>query len=119
MAQGIAAAGETLTVSDLPIRALDLPYAGGAAVAKLGDSGACAIYVCSGLNDHIPAITQVTRRKKILSFSGDEDGLRKGLSVGLLFRNGKHPLLIERENAKSEGADLDSALFHVAEAVSY
>ena len=109
------AARET-TVAGLPVRVTSLAYsdAGGLDAALKSDHIA-AVYVCLGVTSHASSIAEVSRRRAVLSFSGDEDSVKSSLSIGLITRGTKPTVLVNLMASKAEGADLDPALLRVAE----
>jgi len=111
------AARET-TVSGLPVRVASLAYsdAGGLEAALKSDHTA-AVYVCLGVTSHANNIAEVTRRRSALTFTGDEESVKSGLSVGLITRGTKPTVLVNLPASKAEGADLDPALLRVAEVI--
>jgi hypothetical protein len=103
-------------VSDLPFRATPVPFTSpGDLDNVIGSTRAAAVYVCPGLEGSVGPITDVTRRRSALTFSGVESMVRASLSVGLVARSGKPAILVNLAASKAEGADLDPALLRLAE----
>jgi hypothetical protein len=53
----------------------------------------------------------------VVSSSGVESMVRRGLSIGFVERDGRPALLINLPSTKAEGADLDAAVLRLAEVI--
>ncbi len=106
------------TVSGLPVHVVHLSFSTAAKFeADLGRSGATAAYVCPGLGDELDAITRATRAHGVLTFTGSEPFVARGVSVGLVRREAKAGILVNLSASRAESADLDSALLRMAEVI--
>lgn len=114
MMRAIRNASQRLTVAGLAVRAKAVAYDN-----RLGAQleGVSAVYLCAGLAGQIDNIHRVTRSKKILSATGEENEVREGLSLGLVQRGSRAAILVNLKSSKAEGADLDSALLRMAEII--
>lgn len=102
----------------LPVRVLNIPYSNAEAfTAVLGKQKLAALYVCPGLEDVLDSISDFTRQKKILSFSGREVEVRDRLSIGLLRRGSRPALIVNLRAAVAEGADLNPDLLALSEVI--
>ena len=77
-------------------------------------SNTAAFYVATGLDDHIAAISQISRTNKILTFSNVE-GYVSSLAIGIVPKDKSMSIIVNLKSAKAEGADLDSALLKLAD----
>lgn len=100
------------------VRVIRIPYSTPEKLeAALAQEQVLAAYLAPGLEQQLGAITQVTRRRRVLSFSGVDSYLASGVSFGIVRRGSKSAILVNLPAAKAEGADLDSRLLRVAEVV--
>lgn len=116
-ARGVYAAVQELSrstsVGGLPVRALVIPYAAKTFEADATKVKVAALYLSSGLDDTLGAITKVTRRHSMLSFTGAA-GYIDAIGVALTVRDGKSAILVNLPATRDEGAQLDVALLRVA-----
>lgn len=105
-----------VTVSGRVVRVVSVPYERD---AKLFQQirGAAAVYVCSGLDDHVSAISEATQRESVLSVTGQKGYVKAGLSIGIVSRGRKFVMLVNLEASRSEGVSLSAAFLAVAEMV--
>jgi YfiR/HmsC-like len=103
-------------VAGLPFHVTSVAFASPPALESvLGSSKAAAVYVCPGLDP--VAITDMTRKHSVLTFTGIEPFVKAGVSIGLVARAGKPAIIVNLNASKAEGADLDPALLRLAELV--
>ena len=76
-----------------------------------------AVYVSEGLDSELKDVQQVTRRRKVLTLSGQERSVRAGLSVGVYASGGKSRLLVNLTACRAEGASFGPELLRLAEIV--
>jgi hypothetical protein len=100
----------------LSVRVISIGYSSSEKFeATLAQQKLAAIYVCPGLVDVFDSISGITRKYKILSFSGRDSEVRDHLSIGLL-RHGTRPaILVNLRAATAEGADLEPELLALSE----
>jgi hypothetical protein len=100
----------------LPVRVISIGYSSSEALAAaLARQKVSALYVCPGLEDVLDSISDLTRKHKILSFSGRETEVRDRMSIGLLRRGVRPALIINLRAAQAEGADLNPDLLALSE----
>ena len=102
-------AGRAISVRSLPIvNAADLE-------AAFSSGRPAAVFICPGLEPETAAIAGVTREHSVLSATGTREAVEAGLAIGLLSLSGRAGLLVNLNQARLEGADLDSAMLKMAE----
>ncbi|MDC0710585.1 YfiR family protein [Stigmatella sp. ncwal1] len=106
----------TAQLRNLPVRILRIGYSSPEEFeAAIGQQRVTALYLCPGLSDVIDSISEITRRYKILSFSGREADIRDDVSIGLLRRGSRPALVVNLRIASAEGADLEPELLALSE----
>lgn len=114
----LATLADAVTVSGLPVRVESLAYHDAAAFeSAVATLGAAAVYVCPGLGQAIPALSEVTRRRSLLSFTSVEEHVREGLGIGIVRRGARAAVVVNIPAARAEGASLDAGLLQLAEVV--
>jgi hypothetical protein len=78
---------------------------------------AAALYVSPSLGDSVGAISAVTAKRKLLTFTGSAEYVSGGVSIGFSNDGGKPVISVNIPASKNEGADLDVALLRVAKIV--
>jgi hypothetical protein len=74
------------------------------------------LYVCTGMEPYIPALSQISQSAKILTFSSQRSYLKKGLSLGVFIVGNNPKIFINLPSAKAEGANFGAdllRLFHL------
>ncbi|WP_224243366.1 YfiR family protein [Hyalangium gracile] len=103
-------------VRGLPVRVIGLPYSSPEKLeAELTRAQVTAAYVCPGLTDVSETLMDITRRRKILTFSGRESDIREHFSIGLIRRGTKAALLVNLPEAQAEGAELEPEMLAMSE----
>jgi len=106
----------TVVVGGRPVRAVPVPWRGGAELeALLAARRASAVYACPGLLEAAGEIEAAARRQRALTFAGDGAFVERGFAVALVDRGRRAGVLVAPAVAAAEGADLDSALLSLAE----
>ena len=96
---------------------IDLDLDGDASQGILLKKPFAAFLICPLRSVSVTVITEISRRRKVLSMSIVPEYVKKGVSVGIDL-NGDRPLiLINRASAKLENADFDSRLLHLAKII--
>lgn len=108
---------KTTSIANNAIQMTRLAYAEKTFDADIARAKAAAIYIASGLTDNLPTITGTTRQRKLLSFTGIEDYVESGVSVGFAIHDAKPVISINLPSSRSEGADLDATLLRIAKIV--
>ena len=109
--------GKTTTIANNAVQIVRLAYSEKTFDADIVRFKAAALYVSAGLGDNLATITGSTREHKLLSFTGNEDYVGAGVSVGFSLQDSKPTILVNIPSSRSEGADLDAALLRVAKIV--
>jgi len=92
-------------VTGLSIAVARLSYGGAEALRKsVGAMGIDVIYVCAGLDADVGAITEVTRRTKVLTVGSRQEQVREGLSFGVFQVDGRTTILLNLPASRQEGA---------------
>lgn len=72
------------------------------------------IYISPIRSIDIELLTDISRKKKILTFTGVPDYVREGISVGIDIKGEKPDILINLKASKLEGADFSSQLLKIS-----
>lgn len=106
---------EALTIVGRPFRAIAAPFTGGAAFEALIDKERVdAAFLCEGLDGDIAAITQITRKRKVLSVGSQEAQVKAGVSLAVVPDNGKLQIVLNLPRSREEGAAFSLDLLRVA-----
>jgi len=84
---------------------------------KVNGAHPAALYICPGLDDAIGPISQVTRRRSVLSLAPRPEPARNGLAVGFDVRDARTVVIVNLAAARAEGVDFESAFLRVAEVI--
>jgi hypothetical protein len=102
-------------VAGLPIAVARLSYGGAEALRKsVGAMGIDILYVCEGLDGDVGAITEVTRRTKVLTVGSRQEQVPKGLSLGVFQVDGRTSILLNLPASRQEGAAFAADLLRLA-----
>jgi YfiR/HmsC-like len=106
-------------VQGVPISAREIRYAGGAAAlaGAIDTQNIDLLYVCVGLEAEIPAITEITRKKHVVTLGSREDQIRKGIALGVVAIDGRPTIVLNLTAARKEGADFSPDLLRVARVI--
>lgn len=74
-----------------------------------------AIYVCKGLDQAVPSISEISRQQQVMTFASSRSMLQMGLSIAFDEVKGKPGVVVNLRSVKAEGADMDAALLQVSE----
>lgn len=107
---------ESLTVQGLRFRAVRLPY-GPDLSAKLAEDGIDAVFIVEGLSSELSALTEVTRRRKVVTLTTEEADIRRGAAIGVVLASGKPTLMVNLPASSAEGAQLSSDLLRIAKVI--
>lgn len=109
---------ESVKVQDLPFRVVKIPFTGRDALdATVAQQHISTLYGCSGLDADVDAITQVARKRHVLSLAAREAYLENGFSLGLFLFGGKATITVNLAASRLEGAQLSSELLRLARLV--
>ena len=104
-----------VVVSGLPVAVEEVPFRSAADLdSKLESTRAALVYVDRALEGSLGEITQVTRRRAVLSADGSRSMVEAGVAVGIVARSGRAVVIVNLAVARLEGANLDSALLAVS-----
>lgn len=107
---------KSATVLGHPVRVTAVPFTGSAGLeAKVADTQAAIIYLCTGLADAVKAVTAVTRARALLSATGVEAYLADGVAVAFISRTSKTTIVINLAASQAEGHEWDPLLLRLAE----
>jgi hypothetical protein len=109
---------KTVTVLDRPVKVSSRGFSTGAGLdAVIRGAEASTVYVCGGLDDAIPAISEVTRRRSALSIASSDIYLSSGLSVAVLARGTKPTIALNLAASRAEGCEWDPLFLRLAEII--
>jgi len=109
---------KTTSIVGRTIRVVRVPFQGGDRLdASLSQERAVAAYLTPSLTEQLGVISQVARKRDILTFSGVEAYIEAGVSFGVVRRGAKPSILVNLPATKAEGALVDTALLRIAEVV--
>jgi hypothetical protein len=109
---------EATQVSGLPIRVSSHPFASVDALKKyFDDGGVDLVYVCRGLEVELAAITEVTRKSKVLTVGSAQEQVKKGLSLGVFEIDAKCTILLNLTASRLEGAAFTADLLRLAKVI--
>jgi len=109
---------KTVTVLDLPVKVSSAPFTNGDALdEKIRAAQASVVYVCIGLDDAIPAISEVTRRRSALSIGANDTFVAAGLSLAIVARGTKPTIVLNPPASQAEGCEWDPQFLRLVEIV--
>lgn len=83
--------------------------------ALLVNESATALYLCPSLEPAVTDLAPVTRKLRVITFSGSEAAARAGVSVAVFPRGARPVVAIHLAHAREEGAEFDADLLRVSE----
>jgi hypothetical protein len=108
---------EKVTLAGLPFRAMEVPFTSAASLENLPAAGVDALFLCSGLETSLSAITSYSRRAKLLTLSSTPGYVEGGVSLGAVMEGGKPRLLVNLAASKLEGAQFSSDMMKLAKVI--
>jgi hypothetical protein len=109
---------ENLRVAGAPFRRVVTAYSGGADLERLVDQErVSALYVCDGLEAELPAIKEVSHRKKVLTLGSTEAQVRAGVSLAVVAEGSKMAIVVNWAQSREEGAQFGSDLLRLARVI--
>jgi hypothetical protein len=108
---------EAVKVQGLPLRTLRLSFDGPGALQAAGAQGVNTLYVCSGLDGDLPAISGFSRQRKALTIGSSEAQVERGLSLGVFAGEAKPTIRVNLPASKAEGVSFDPEFLRLAELV--
>jgi hypothetical protein len=117
MRQGFAALGAP-KVAGLPLKTTQLWYTTGEALAAaVTAQGIDVFYHCEGMESDLATVLEVARRHQLLTMSGSEEQVGRGITLGVVFVESRPTLFVNITAARNAGAALSSDLLRVARVV--
>lgn len=117
----VRAIGEVVSravVAGLPVRVKAVPFQDASRFgALLAELRPAAMFVTAGLEPEGEILARVAKERQVPSVCGSRDLVERGLAIGLVDRGDRAGVVLNLKAAAAQGADLDSALAHVAERV--
>ncbi len=114
----LEAAARGRTIAGQPLRVLRVGFRNVSQLQEaLSREGVVALYACEGLEAQSEAISRVTRQLSILSITGSEAQVNRGLAIGLSRKGSSPAILVHLSAARAEGADLDAGLLSLSQLV--
>ena len=102
-------------VQDVFLTARDIAFkSSGDLQEQIDANGINVLYVHSSMTTALVSVQQVTRRKKVLTLSGNRKFIERGLSLGVYIEKQIPVLAVNIRAGKLEGLDLDPAIMLVA-----
>ncbi len=102
-------------VAGLPIAVNRIAFAGAEALGKaIADGGIDVLYVCDGLGAERGAISEVTRRAKVLSVGSERLQVHQGLSLGVFQVDGRTTIVLNLAASRQEGVAFAADLLRLA-----
>ncbi|HEX8823735.1 MAG TPA: YfiR family protein [Archangium sp.] len=112
------AAARGRTIAGHPLRVLRIGFRNAAQLQEeLSRQGVVALYACEGLEAQSELISRVTRQLSILSITGSEAQVNRGLGIGLSRKGNSPVILVHLSAVRAEGADLDAGLLSLSQLV--
>ena len=108
---------KSTTIANNAITIVRVGYSDKTFDGDLARAKGAALYVAPGLGDSVGAITAVSAKRKLLTFTGVPDYVGAGVSIGFANDGGKPVISVNIPASKNEGADLDVALLRVAKII--
>jgi hypothetical protein len=102
-------------VAGLPIAVSRIAFAGADSLGKsIAGASVDLLYVCDGLDAELDAITQVTRRMKVLSVGRERQQVHQGLSLGVFQVDGRTMIVLNLQASRQEGVAFAADLLRLA-----
>lgn len=109
---------EAVKIAGLPFRAVAAPFSGVAPLEALIDKeGVDAVFLCEGLAADLPAIKQLSRRRRVLTLGMVLAQVLAGVSLAVVSDNGKLQVVVNLTESREEGAAFGSDLLRIARVV--
>jgi hypothetical protein len=108
----------SVKVQGLPVRTVQLAYTtAGALASALETRGVDVLYVVPGLDDELPAIAELARRRHVVTMGSRQEHVARGLSLGVFAVEGKPTIVVNLAASKAEGASFGSDLLRLAKVI--
>lgn len=108
---------ESVTIVGLPFRVTSVPFVDVRALeTSIAENGVDVIYLCTGIEDDLPAIKSISRRRKLLTVAGNEELAKLGASLAVETTDRPRIVLNLRES-REEGASFGTGLLRLAKVI--
>jgi len=105
-------------VSGLSISAIQITASSAADITSaVTDSKLNNLYFATGLEPMIEGVLKLSRKRKILTMSGESGHSQSGVAIIVVMRDKKPKILVNTEAASQQGAALDARLLRLAEVI--
>jgi hypothetical protein len=105
-------------VQGLSLKFTQLAFTSGPALqAAAASQNVDVMYVCAGLEADLPAIIEVTRKRRTISIGSREEHVQRGLAIGVFQVDGKPTIVVNLPAAKAEGSAFSSDLLRLAKVI--
>ena len=97
---------------------MDLPFTDVEGLqSAVASEGIGVLYVCDGLEENVPMLTQYSRSSGLLTLTGIPGMVNEGISIAIEPRGGTAKVVINMAAAEAEGSKLDAQLLAVADLI--
>jgi hypothetical protein len=104
-----------IKLQGLPMTTVTLDFTGTPSLlAQIEARHIDAVYVTAALDPELPAITTVTRQRKVITMAARRDQVTRGLSLGVFAVDNKPTIVINLAASRAEGAAFASDLLRLA-----
>ena len=118
MVRALGEVASRASVAGLPVRIKAVPYENASQFsAQVAELNPAAMYVSAALDAEVAELARMARDRGVPSVCGVRDWVTRGLAIALVDRGERAGVVLNLRAAAAQGADLDSALAHVAERV--
>jgi hypothetical protein len=107
-----------LKVQGLSMKITQISFSNGPALLAAATSqNVDVVYVCTGMEADLPAIIEVTRKRRMVSIGSREEHVQRGLALGVFPVDGKPTIVVNLPAAKAEGSAFSSDLLRLAKVI--
>ncbi|MFZ2490947.1 MAG: YfiR family protein [Thermoanaerobaculia bacterium] len=109
---------KTRTIHGLPFDTATLAYNGAEQLnAWTAAEDVDAIYLCPGLEGEFGEIQAFAARRKLITLTPRREDVQRGVTLGVVNRDGKPGIVVNLTTAKTLGMDLDPKLLQLADVI--
>ncbi len=101
----------------LPLSIVDHRYTTPEALAAAITGGYDVLYVTPGMDAHLQAIKEASRRAQVPTITNVRDYVEAGLSLAVDLVDGRPKLIVNLTASKAEGMDISSQVLQLAEVI--
>jgi hypothetical protein len=99
------------------VRVVPVRWEPGSGAGRIRAAGACVAVLPDALLHEAPSLAREAAALGLLTATDSRDGVLAGAALGFVRRGSRAAILVDVRSARAAGADLDAALFTVAEPV--